>query len=230
MRPKLIVLTGGGIVAGMALSGAWTLGTAAAAEKAAQSTDPVGVTLSGSGGCQGAGTSVSGSGTLVDAAKAPGGGGASTAHPLVVDQGGKVHWHGSTATVITNHHWWVHVDGVPVKSGGSSNDSRSTTSGGIEDVGHYIPTWLGLTGDFYVNGGISGNGGACTGAVYLHLNGDPATGVLLWVAIAFVLGGGALIYFGLPGRLAPTGPSPEGTGTPGPPSTPGPPETGEATA
>ena len=208
MRPKPIVLMAGGVLAGVVLTGAWTF-AAAASERAAQSTDPVGVTLTGSGGCQGAGTSVSGSGSLVDAARAPGGGGASTAHPLVVDQGGKVHWHGSTSAVITNHQWWVHVDGIPVKSGGSSNDGHSTHSSGVENVGHYIPSWLGLTGDFYVNGGISGTGGACTGAVDVHFNGDPATGVLFWVAVVFVLGGAALIYFGLPGRLAPPGPSPE---------------------
>ncbi len=207
MRPKPIVLVGGGILAGVALSGAWTIGSAAAAEQAGQSTDPVGVTLTGSGGCQGSGTSVSGSGALVDAARAPGGGGASTAHPVVVDQGGKVHWQGSTSAVITNHHWWVHVDGIPVQSGGSSNDSHSTHSSGVKDIGHYLPSWVGLTGDFYVNGGISGTGGECTGAVYLHLGGNPATGVLMWVAVAFVVGGGALIYFALPGRRSAAGPA-----------------------
>jgi hypothetical protein len=221
MRPRPITLVGGGIVAGVALAGAWTIGTATAAEKAAQSTDPVGATLTGSGGCEGTGVSTSGSGSLVDTARAPGGGGASTAHPLVVDQNGKVHWQGTSSTVITNHNWWVHVDGIPVQSGGSSNDSRSTHSSGVKDVGHYLPSWLGLTGDFYVNGGISGTGGACTGAVYVHLNGDPATGALFWVAVAFVVGGGVLIYFGLPGRRAAAGPAPAAPVTP---------QTDEATA
>ena len=103
----------------------------------------------------------------------------------------------------------MHVDGIPVQSGGSSNDAHSTQSSGVKDIGHYLPSWVGLTGDFYVDGGISGTGGECTGAVYLHLDGNPATGVLLWVAVAFVLGGGALVYFALPSRRSTATPAAE---------------------
>jgi hypothetical protein len=192
-----------GALAGMALVGTWALGSAAgAAERPGSATGAVGVTLTGSGGCRGAGTSLDSNGHLLSAATAPGGSGASSAHPLVVDRNGTVPWHGSTATVITNHHWWVHVDGFPIKSGGSANASHSTSASGVEHVSTYLPSWLGLTGVFYVNGQISGTGGACTGAIYVQINGDPATGALFYIALVFVLAGGALIFFGLPTRLA----------------------------
>ena len=44
---------------------------------------------------------------------------------------------------------------------------------------------------------------------------------VFWVAVAFVAGGGVLIYFGLPGRRAVAGPAPAAPVTP---------ETDEATA
>lgn len=245
MKPKSFGVIGGGILTAAVLAGACAFGTTAgAAERPGSAGNPVGVTLTGSAGCLGFGRSLDSHGTLVDAARGPGGGGASSAHPLVVDQNGTVHWHGSTSRVITNHHWWVHIDGLPVKSGGSANSSRSKYTAGTEQVSHYLPSWVGLTGVFYVNGQISGTGGACTGAMYLQVNGDPATGALFWIAIFFLLLGGLVIFFAFPtwllpgagpGSSTPSGTPPAGTASAGqsrPPSSapdaaPGP-ESGEA--
>ncbi|HLX89390.1 MAG TPA: hypothetical protein VKR22_13160 [Acidimicrobiales bacterium] len=188
------------VIAGLVVSGAAAIALIASPAMAAPrlavaaGTGTVGVTLNGSGGCQGGGTSIDGKGTTLDSATAPGGGGASASHPLVVERGGTVRWHGSTATVITNHHWWVHLDGFPVKSGGSANNSHATTKSGVEKAGKYLPSWLGLTGTFYVNGEISGTGGKCTGALYVKLNGDPAAGALFWVGIGFVLLSGLTLF------------------------------------
>jgi hypothetical protein len=193
MTSRSTLAFGVATLAGVLLATTWWFSAAAGA-----ATNPVGVTLSGTGGCLGAGTAYAGNGSLLDAATAPGGGGAASSRPLVVARDGTVRWHGSTSTVITNHHWSVDVDGIEVKSGGSANASRSTQASGVEHVSSYLPSWLGLTGVFYVNGQISGSGGACAGAVYVQINGDPATGALLWVGVLLVLVGGVVIFYGLP--------------------------------
>lgn len=172
--------------------------TAAATTRASSASSSVGVTLTGSGGCQGAGTSFDGASKLLSVATAPGGGGASSSHAMEVNRSGTVQWHGNTSTVITHHSWWVHVDGFPAKSGGSANNSHSTHASGVEHVGNYLPSWLGLTGTFYVNGQIKGTGGKCVGAMYVKITGDPATGVLLWAGIALVLLGGFLLFLAMP--------------------------------
>lgn len=192
-------LAAGAALGGSALLAAlmWSA-TAAATPRAASTSSQVGVTLAGSGGCQGSGTSFDGGGRLLSVATAPGGGGASSSRALQVDRNGTVRWHGNTSTVITHHSWWVHVDGFPAKSGGSANKSHSTHASGVEHISNYLPSWLGLTGTFYVDGQISGTGGQCTGAIYVKINGDPATGALLWIGIALILLGGFLTYMALP--------------------------------
>lgn len=192
-------LAAGAALGGLALLATLMWGaTAAATPREASTSSTVGVTLTGSGGCQGSGTSFDGGGRLLSVATAPGGGGASSSHALQIDRKGTVRWHGNTSTVITHHSWWVHVDGFPAKSGGSANNSHSTHASGVEHIRNYLPSWLGLTGTFYVNGKISGTGGQCTGAIYVTINGNPATGALLWIGIALILLAGLLLYLALP--------------------------------
>lgn len=191
-------LAAGTVVGSVALLATLAWSATSAASSRASASNIVGVTLTGSGGCQGSGTSFDGNGGLLTVATAPSGGGASSSRPLEVDRNGTVRWHGNTSTVITHHSWWVHVDGFPAKSGGSANNSHSTHASGVEHVGNYLPSWLGLTGTFYVNGQISGTGGKCAGALYVKINGDPATGALLWIGIALVLLGGLLTFLALP--------------------------------
>lgn len=167
------------------------------------SSKTVGVTLTG--GCEGQATSYRPNrrptASVLDKANAPAAPGASSSDPFVVDRGGRIDWSGSTPVAFTHLHWWVDVDGVPALSGTSKNGSHTlSVSGFVRDAD--IPRWLGLTGVFYVNGQISGTGGTCTGALYLKVMGDPATGPLLWVGIVFVLLGIALLFGARPTWLA----------------------------
>jgi hypothetical protein len=165
-------------------------------------TTPVGVSLKG--GCKGEGTAYKATKKhkVLDAASAPEAPGASSGDPFKVTRTGTVAWSGSTPVVFTDHHWWVHVDGFPIRSGGSRNGSQESHAAGVVKVSSYLPSWLGLTGTYYVNGQISGVGGSCSGALYVTVTGDPATGVLLWAGIVFVFGGIALLMASRPKRLA----------------------------
>jgi hypothetical protein len=226
MTSRLTLACGVATLAGVMLAiTTWTFSAAAGAANS-----PVGVTLDGSGGCRGAGASYDGSGSLLDAATAPGGGGASSARPIIVARDGTVRWRGSTSSVITNHHWSVDVDGIEVKSGGSANGSHSTQASGVEHVSSYLPSWLGLTGVFYVNGQISGNGDACAGAVYVKINGDPATGAVMWIGIALVLIGAVVIFFGLPTLISAGSGAGTSTVPTAPPASPTTPEPGPSAA
>ena len=150
-----------------------------------------GVTLDG--GCRGSGSSHRQDGALLGEASAPEVPGATSSRPLRLVPGGTVSWAGSTPAVVTGGHWWLHVDGIPIRSGGSPNAAHVQSASGVVHVGSYVPVWLGLTGVYYVTGELSGKGGACTGALYVDLTGDPATGALLWAGIVLVLAGLALL-------------------------------------
>jgi hypothetical protein len=225
--PLLLLAAGG--VASVVVS--LPIGLAAGANKPASA--PVGVSFTG--GCKGTGTAKNGDGKVLDKATAPEAPGATTADPFKIARGGTVDWAGSTPAVFTDHHWWVHVDGIPIRSGGSPNGSHEKNASGVVKVDSYLPSWLGVTGVYYVNGSISGLGGTCSGAAYVRLTGDPATGLLLWVGIVFVLGGLVLLLGARPNWLAvlttvPKAPSPPSVTTPSAPTTaPGPPTTTSAT-
>ena len=162
-----------------------------ASAKTKTTSSPVGVTFTG--GCKGKGSALRSNGKLLDKATAPEAPGATTADPFKVARGGTVDWAGSTPVVFTDHSWFIHVDGFPISSGGSQNASHEKSASGVVKVSSYLPSWLGVTGVYYVNGEISGVGGTCTGAVFVEFTGDPATGLLMWVGIVFVLGGIALL-------------------------------------
>jgi hypothetical protein len=179
------------IVLGVSLT-AWAAPAGASRHTASAPPTPVvpGITLVG---CTGAGIVYDSSGQVLDNATAPGGGGASVDNPIIVDPGGKVVYHGQSAAVITHHHWSIVFDGQEVKSGGSANDGRETTHAGTEQVSSYIPSYI-ITGTFYLNGFIEGDGGArCDGAAWVKLNGNPATTAAFYLMLVlFIL---ALLFF-----------------------------------
>ena len=181
------------------------VGVAAGAQ---HSSSPAGMTLSG--GCRGQATSLRSDGAVLDEALAPRAPGAASSHALRVARTGRIAWSGSTPVAFTNERWWVRVDGFPVRSGGSANLSRSTSASGVLKLDASIPSWLGVTGLYDVSGEISGTQGRCSGAIFVQLTGDPATGVLLWAGIGFVLFGLALLMGARPSwaatlRVLPTG-------------------------
>jgi hypothetical protein len=173
----------------------------AAGRSASTAPTPVvpGVSLSGSGGasCSGGGTFYDGAGNVLDHATAPGGGGASPNHPVVVDPGGHFTYHGTSGTPITDHHWYVDFEGIQVRSGGSANTGHKTTTGGNETVTKYLPSHL-VTGTYYVNGAISGTGGECSGATYVKLNGNPFATAGFALAVLLLVVALLLFIFGRP--------------------------------
>jgi hypothetical protein len=146
-------------------------------------------------GCSGTGQSVSSSGTTIQSATAPSGS-ASPTHPFLVAYNGTVPYQGKSDAVITNHHWHLSVFGVQVKSGGSRNEKQLDTSSGTEKVKDYLP--IRLTGEFYVSGKISGSGGACAGALWVKLTGNPVGSVLWILGVIFGAIGLLILSIGRP--------------------------------
>lgn len=70
---------------------------------------------------------------------------------------------GVEAVAFADHTWWLHIDGFPALSGGSANASHEKSASGSVNVDADIPSWLGLTGEYYVNGQISGWGARAPG-------------------------------------------------------------------
>jgi len=173
------------------------VGLAAARTKTAP--PPAGVTLTG--GCRGELRAQRPNGKVLDEATAPEPLAASTADPLDVPRGGSVDWAGVTPPHLSATSWWVHVDGIPVGSGTISNPTHATSAAGVLKVDSFFPSWLGVTGTYYLNGEVSGSGASCTGAVYVRFTGDPATGLLLWAGIVLVLAGIALLFGSRPNWL-----------------------------
>jgi hypothetical protein len=146
-------------------------------------------------GCSGSGTAVTKTGAQIDTATAPSPK-ASPKYPFVVAYNGTVKYQGQSASLILNHHWHVSTFNVQVKSGGSANGSHKTTSSGTETVKNYLP--VKLTGLFYVSGSISGNGGSCSGDVWVKLAGSPVGSVLWILGIILIVIGGVLLFGGRP--------------------------------
>jgi hypothetical protein len=182
------------------------------------------------GGCEGAGRSVDADGNEIMTATAPSAEPGTSGNPVLVDYDGTVEYAGS-GPLMVNHHWEVQVFGVTVKSGGSKNGSRQTSTAGVADVSDYLP--FKITGVYYVSGGISGEGGACDGSAYVKLIGSPV-GTIPWiVALGFIVVGLGLGYAALPKAKAPalvaTGPGSPPIGPP-PGPTPAPPVAEPATS
>ncbi len=172
------------------------------------------------GGCEGQGTSFDADHNQVMAVTAPSPEPGTSDNPVLVDYDGTVEYAG-TGPLMVNHHWEVKVFGATVKSGGSANGSRQTSTIGVADVSEYLP--FKVTGVYYVSGSISGEGGACSGNAYVKLVGSPI-GTIPWiVAIALIAGGVALGYASLPkAKLAATGAAPSSLPPQAPPAGPAP--------
>ncbi len=151
------------------------------------------VTLTG--GCQGTGRSLDADGNEIMTVTAPSAEPGTSGNPVLVDYDGTVEYAGS-GPLMVDHHWEIQVFGVTVKSGGSKNGSRQTSTDGVADVSDYLP--FKITGVYYVSGGISGDGGSCDGNAFVKLIGSPV-GTIPWiVALGFIVVGLGLGYAALP--------------------------------
>ena len=192
---RLAVAVAAGLAAGAALFAPGGVAMGASTRSPA-----AGVTLDG--GCRGAGSSHRRDGAPIGQTSAPQPPGAVSSRPLHLAPRGTVQWTGSTPQLLTDGHWWLHVDGVPIRSGEAPNAAHAQSASGVVRVSSYVPSWLGLTGVYYVSGELSGAGGTCTGALYVALTGDPATGALLWAAIVLALAGLALVLGARPAWIS----------------------------
>ncbi len=132
-------------------------------------------------GCRVHGSATSASGAGTDTVNAPGGAGASSAHPFVVDYGGTVAYQAHSDSAITDNHWHVDLYGVTIASGGAGNAHRVQDFARTAVVGNYLP--IRITGLYYVSGGINGTSGACAGAVWIRIAGNPAATAPFWAAV-----------------------------------------------
>lgn len=147
-------------------------------------------------------TSLDAEGLAIDSATGPSGD-ATLADPFVVAWDGEVLWNGTMGSqVITNNSWHVEVFGIPTPlRGGSPNDEGKTDGEGTVDVSSNLP--FAVTGTFFVSGGMSGEGGSCTGSGWVKFDGQPVGTVPFYLAIALIVIGAILIAVGARGGWLP---------------------------
>jgi hypothetical protein len=144
-------------------------------------------------GCQGQAASTDSDGKPLDTVSAPGGPGSSQDNPFEVDYDGKVAYSGTSTAVIKNHSWTIFLFSAPIKTGGSENAKGTRKAKGTVTVSDYFP--FKVAGLYYVSGALEGEGGACSGNLWVKLTGSPI-GTIPWIA------GVAFAGLGLLGMLA----------------------------
>lgn len=203
------LLAAGAVVVALLAALATTLSVAAAAS------NPPGGDLTG---CKGTVQSFDSSGKQIDAIAFPDAVGSSSSNPFHVDSDGKVAHDGSSDSLILNNNWHVSIAGITVRSGSAPNKSHTQSDTGTDDVSKYLP--FKVTGLYYAEFKLSGDGGSCSGNMWVKLVGSPV-GTPPWIAgIALVvLGVVGLLFVGRPSY----GPTPTNSLAPPtmPPDSPG---------
>ena len=122
-----------------------------------------------------------------------GGADATQQDPFIVDWDGTVVYDGTTGTqVIKKNAWFVHVFHMPTPLlGGSPNDDGNQKGNGSVGVGSNAP--FRVTGLYFVDGAISGEGGQCVGSGWFKLAGDPIGTVPWFVGLALLIIGALLV-------------------------------------
>ena len=197
------------------------------------------------GGCEGSAVSLSEDGDELMAFSAPSDEPGTKGNPVLVDYDGTVSYEGSGPLMLDNS-WSIKVGGVEVDSGGDDNAGGDSTTEGVAEVADYLP--FEVTGLFYVEGEISGDGGECAGNGYVKLVGSPV-GTVPWIAaLGLLVVGLGLGFFAfpkaaaasrlpamslppddLPSAPAPPPPPPPPPPSPRPPPAPPPPPDGAVT-
>ncbi|MCU0265929.1 MAG: hypothetical protein MUC45_07400 [Actinomycetia bacterium] len=140
---------------------------------AAAEPEPAGVTVGGTAGCAGTVRTADAAGTPLGVLDTAAGIAASSDAPLRIDPAGTLTYDGASAAVITDHTWTVTVAGQEVASGGSANSGKVTTASGTVDVADYLP--VSVTGTVLAQATVTGQGGSCTGDVWVEVEGNPWT-------------------------------------------------------
>lgn len=121
-------------------------------------------------------------------------------NPFIVDWDGTVGYLGTTGDQVIKHNtWFVNVFHIPTPlRGGSPNDDGNKNGSGTVGVSSNAP--FRITGLFYVDGEINGDGGThCDGNGWFKLAGDPVGTVPFFVALALLILGGILAAAGVAG-------------------------------
>jgi hypothetical protein len=142
-------------------------------------------------------------GEAIDSAAAPGSPPPTRGNALKIDYDGVVSYDGQTNALIKDHTWDISIFGIPVKTGGDTNDEERTTDDSNEKVSDYIP--LRVSGKYYVSFNFSGTGGSCIGSLWVEIDENPV-GTIPWVVGAgFLLVGVAGLAFAIPTGAAALG-------------------------
>jgi hypothetical protein len=147
-------------------------------------------------GCSGTAVSRDEDGATIDSVSGPGAPPASRGNALKVDYDGVVSYDGSTDNLIKNHNWDISIFGIPVKSGGDTNEEERIRDVSDEQVSDYLP--FRMSGKYYVSFQISGEGGSCSGSLWVEIDENPV-GTIPWVVgTGFLLLGVAGLAFSVP--------------------------------
>lgn len=121
-------------------------------------------------------------------------------NPFIVDWDGTVRYKGTTGTqVIKNNNWSVNVWHFPTPlRGGSPNGDGNKDGSGSVGVSSNAP--FRITGLYFVDGSITGDGGNCTGSGWFKLAGDPIGTIPFFLGIVLLVVGVLLVIAGIAGR------------------------------
>lgn len=151
------------------------------------------VTLTG--GCAGQAASFDADHVQLMAVTAPSDAAGTKDDPFRVDYDGTVEYAGN-GPLITTVHYELRVLGIPVTSGDEVNESQQTASVGSIAVADYLP--FRITGVYFIEGKISGDGNECVASGFVKLIGSPV-GTIPWiVAIGLVVIGAMVLWSSFP--------------------------------
>jgi hypothetical protein len=119
--------------------------------------------------------------------------------PFIVDWDGTVAYDGTTGSQVIKHNtWFVNVWHLPTPlRGGSPNDDGNQKGNGSVDVSANAP--FRMTGLYFVDGAISGEGGQCAGSGWFKIAGDPVGTIPFFVGLALLVVGALLAIGGIAG-------------------------------
>ncbi len=151
-------------------------------------------------GCSGTAISMDKNNAVIDQVTAPGAPPASRSNALKIDYDGVVHYDGQSDNLITNHHWDISIFGIKVKSSSGKNSEKRTHDESDEKVSDYIP--IRMSGKYFVSFQISGDGGSCSGSLWVEIDENPVGTVPWLLGTGLMLAGVAGAAFSVPSGAA----------------------------
>lgn len=120
--------------------------------------------------------------------------------PFRVARDGTIQFAGNTEQAVRDNSWQLSVFGVPVRNGADPNDDGRTILAGQSKVSDEVP--FGLTGLYRVRGTVTGDGGRCSGSLWVRVLGDP-TGSVAWIGALGLILLGAVVLLAARPRVRP---------------------------